>query len=195
MEWLWIINGEGRRMNRRCLFNVLQLLVTWRTGGSHEETVGIVGLVAVIRIMSLQNTRAVWKVRALALLLLVRTLWKCGDGLFFEVTPSASDALPTTLYPLRKRDADHWSLRNFLPRSSLFMVGKVQKSYGARSELNSVFWKKWIGGTSLEHPPYSPDFAPCDVWAFPVMNRELRGKKFRSDQWSAACSRKVGGAL
>jgi hypothetical protein len=26
-----------------------------------------------------------------------------------------------------------------LPRSSLFMVGKVQKSHGARSELNSVF--------------------------------------------------------
>jgi hypothetical protein len=32
----------------------------------------------------------------------------------------------------RKRAADRWSLRNFLPRSSLFMVGKVQKSHGAR---------------------------------------------------------------
>jgi hypothetical protein len=31
--------------------------------------------------------------------------------------------------------ADHWSLRNFLPRSSLFMVRKAQKSHGARSEL------------------------------------------------------------
>jgi hypothetical protein len=38
-----------------------------------------------------------------------------------------------------KRAADRWSLRNFLPRSSLFMVGKAQKSHGARSELNSVF--------------------------------------------------------
>jgi hypothetical protein len=35
--------------------------------------------------------------------------------------------------------ADHWSLQNFLPQSSLFMVGKAQKSHGARSELNSVF--------------------------------------------------------
>jgi hypothetical protein len=35
----------------------------------------------------------------------------------------------------RKRAADRWSLRSFLPRSSLFMVGKAQKSHGARSGL------------------------------------------------------------
>jgi hypothetical protein len=30
----------------------------------------------------------------------------------------------------RKRAADRWSLPNFLPRSSLFIVGKAQKSHG-----------------------------------------------------------------
>jgi hypothetical protein len=45
------------------------------------------------------------------------------------------NATPTS----RKHAADHSSLRNFLPRSSLFMVGKAQKSHGARSELNTVF--------------------------------------------------------
>jgi hypothetical protein len=45
------------------------------------------------------------------------------------------NALPTS----RKCAADRWSFRNFLPRSSLFMIGKAQKSHGARSELNSVF--------------------------------------------------------
>jgi hypothetical protein len=39
----------------------------------------------------------------------------------------------------RKRTADRLSLRNFLPRSSIFLVGKAKKSHGARSELNSVF--------------------------------------------------------
>jgi hypothetical protein len=39
----------------------------------------------------------------------------------------------------RKRAADLWPLRNFLPRSSIFMVGKAQESHGAKSELNSVF--------------------------------------------------------
>jgi hypothetical protein len=40
---------------------------------------------------------------------------------------------------LRKRPTDRWSLRNLLPRNSLFMVGKAQKSHGVTSELNSVF--------------------------------------------------------
>jgi hypothetical protein len=30
----------------------------------------------------------------------VGTLWRYGDGLFFEVLPLASDALLTTLHPL-----------------------------------------------------------------------------------------------
>jgi hypothetical protein len=38
-----------------------------------------------------------------------------------------------------ERAADLRSLRNFLPWSSLFMVGKAQKLHGVRSELNSVF--------------------------------------------------------
>jgi hypothetical protein len=56
-------------------------------------------------------------------------------------------------------------------------------------------WKKWISGTPLEHPPCSPDLSPCDFWALPTMKRELRGKKFRSDQRSAAHFRETDGAL
>jgi hypothetical protein len=29
-------------------------------------------------------------------------LWRCGDGLFFEIPPLARDELLTTLYPLLK---------------------------------------------------------------------------------------------
>jgi hypothetical protein len=35
----------------------------------------------------------------------------------------------------------------------------------------------------------------CDFWAFPTMKRELRGKKFRSDQRSAARFLEVDEAL
>jgi hypothetical protein len=49
---------------------------------------------------TLLSSRAVWKVRGLTLLLRVGTLWRCGDGLFFEVSPLAIDALLTTLHPL-----------------------------------------------------------------------------------------------
>jgi hypothetical protein len=66
-------------------------------------------------------------------------LWRCGDGLFSEVPPLASDALLTTLHPLLEnvlQTVDHFEI-------SLIMVGKAQKSYEARSELSSVFgWEK-----------------------------------------------------
>jgi len=38
-----------------------------------------------------------------------------------------------------------------------------------------------IGGTELKYSPYSPDLAPCDYWAFPTLKRQLRGKRFSSD--------------
>jgi hypothetical protein len=53
------------------------------------------------------------------------------------------------------------------------MVGKTQKSYGARWGLNSMFGlEKWIGGTPLEHPQFSPDLAPC---VFPVFSNHEKG--------------------
>jgi hypothetical protein len=45
-------------------------------------------------------TRAICKVRGLTLLFRVGTLWRCGDGLFFQVPPLSSHALLTTLHPL-----------------------------------------------------------------------------------------------
>jgi hypothetical protein len=42
---------------------------------------------------------------------------------------------------------------------------------------------------------FNSDLAPHDFWAFPTMKRELQGKKFWSDQRSAACFQEVGGAL
>ncbi len=34
--------------------------------------------------------------------------------------------------------------------------------------------------TVLEHPPYSPDLAPCDYFLFPRLKKELRGVRFAS---------------
>jgi hypothetical protein len=30
----------------------------------------------------------------------------------------------------------------------------------------------------IPHPPYSPDFAPCDFFLFPKMKLELKGRRF-----------------
>jgi hypothetical protein len=48
---------------------------------------------------------------------------------------------------------------------------------------------------SKPNTEFNSDLAPCDFWAFPTMKRELRRKKFRSDQRSAARFREVDGAL
>lgn len=37
------------------------------------------------------------------------------------------------------------------------------------------------GISTLPHPPYSPDLAPCDFWFFPTIKRALKGRRFESD--------------
>jgi histone-lysine N-methyltransferase SETMAR len=36
------------------------------------------------------------------------------------------------------------------------------------------------GVKSLNHPPYSPDLAPCDFFLFPITKDKLRGQRFQS---------------
>ena len=32
--------------------------------------------------------------------------------------------------------------------------------------------------TKMDHPPYSPDLAPCDFWLFPKLKNALEGQRF-----------------
>jgi hypothetical protein len=131
------------------------------------------------------------------LILRVGNSWRCSDGLFFEVPPLASEALLTTLHPLLEnvlQTVDHFEISCLVAPFS--WLEKPRNRMGR--DMNWILcsaWKKWISGTPLEHPPYSPYLALWDSWAFPTMKRELRGKKFRSNQLSAARFREVGGAL
>jgi hypothetical protein len=84
----------------------------------------------------------------------VGNLWRWGDGLFFEIPSLASDALLTKLHPFLEnvlqticRKLQDSGTSGFFPRSSFFMVGKAQKSHGARSGL--------YGGCSDGVPPIS----------------------------------------
>jgi hypothetical protein len=138
------------------------------------------------------STTAVWKVRGLTILLRIGTVLRSGDGLFFEVPPLASDTLLTTLHPENVlQTVDHFEISCL--GAPFSWLEKPRNRMGR--DLNSILfsaWKKWIGWTSYDHPSYNPDLAPCDFWAFPTMKRELRCKKFRSDQRSTARFREVG---
>jgi hypothetical protein len=83
-------------------------LTTWR---HNPEDVDL--KITIICVMFLRKYEGYLKVRVLTLLLRVGTLWRCGDGLFFEVPPLASDALLTTLHPLLEnvmQTVDHFEI-------------------------------------------------------------------------------------
>jgi hypothetical protein len=85
-------------------------------------------------------TRAIYKVRGLTFLLQVRTLWRCGDGLFFKATPLASNALLTMLHPLLEnvlQTIDHFEISCL--RAIFLWLERPRTCMEARSELNSVF--------------------------------------------------------
>jgi hypothetical protein len=96
---------------------------------------------------------------------------------------TSCNAPPTT----RKRAVDRWSLRDFLPRSSLFMVGKVQKSHGARSELTSVFglekMDRWnpIRTSSIQSRSHPTRFLGFS-------NHEKGAPRQEISNWSTVCS-------
>jgi hypothetical protein len=87
----------------------------------------------------------------------------------------------------RKRAADRWSLRNFLPRSSLFIVGKAQKSHWARSGL--------YGGCSNGAPPihffeveHRIQFRSRPMRFLSFSNHEKGASRQEISKWSPVCS-------
>jgi hypothetical protein len=87
----------------------------------------------------------------------------------------------------RKRAAERWSLWNFLLRSSLFMVGKAQKSHGARSELNSLFGLKKVDRWNpIRTSPIQPRSRSMRLLGF--SNHEKGAPRQEISNWSAVCS-------
>jgi hypothetical protein len=140
--------------------------------------------------------RAIWKVRGLILLLRVGTLWRCGDGLLFEVPPLASDALLSTLHPLLEnvlQTVDHFEISCL--GAPFSWLEKPRDRMGRDLDcMEDVLMGFHRSTFSMPNSEFNLDLAPCDFWALTV-KRELRGKKFRSDQRSAARYREVDGAL
>jgi hypothetical protein len=87
----------------------------------------------------------------------------------------------------RKRATDRWSLRNSLPPSSLFIVGKAQKSHGAKSGL--------YGGCSNGVPPihffqaeHRIQFRSHPMRFLGFSNQEKRVPRQETSKWSTVCS-------
>jgi hypothetical protein len=124
-------------------------------------------------------------------------MWRCHDGLFFEIPPLARDALLTTLHPFLEnvvQTINHFEVSCFgapfpwleKPRN------RMERDLNCIADVLMGFHRSTFSTPNTE---FNSDLVPCDVWAFSTMKRELRGKKFQRVQRSAARFREVGGAL
>jgi hypothetical protein len=117
------------------------------------------------------------------------------DGLFFKVSPLASDALLTTLHPLLDnvlQTVDHFEISCLGAHFSWLekLRNRMRRDLDCMANVLMGFHR-----STFSKPNTNSELAPCDFWAFPAMKIELQGKKFRSDQRSAVRCREVGGAL
>lgn len=63
----------------------------------------------------------------------------------------------------------------------------------AHRAAQTVSFFETAGIKMVEHPPYSPDLAPCDFALFPFIKDKLKGRKFTSDEellsaWDHECA-------
>lgn len=75
---------------------------------------------------------------------------------------------------LRKLREHIWRKR---PGKKVILHHDNAPPHSAKITCDLVESFKW---TTLPHPPYSPDLAPCDFYLFPCLKKHLKGKKFSS---------------
>jgi hypothetical protein len=131
--------------------------------------------------------RTICKIHGLTLLLWVRTLWRCGDGLFFKVPPLASDALLTMLHPLLKnmlQTVDHFEISCLGAPFSWLEKPRNHMGWDVDCMADVLLWFHW-STFSKPDTDINSDLAPCDFWAFPTMKRELLRQILK---WLTVCS-------
>jgi hypothetical protein len=81
----------------------------------------------------------------------------------------------------RKRAADRWLLRNFLPWSSLFMVGKAQKSHEVR-------YYNGVPPIHFFQDEHRIQFRPCPMQFLRFSNHEKGAPGQEISNWLTVCS-------
>jgi hypothetical protein len=131
---------------------------------------------------------AICKVGGLTLSHWVGTLWKCGDCLFFEVPPLASDALLTTLHPLLENELQtvhHFEISCFgAPFSWLEKPrNRMGRDLDCMADVLMGFHRSTFSKPNTE---FNSNVVPCDFWAF--SNHEKGAPRQEISKWSTVCS-------
>jgi hypothetical protein len=102
-------------------------------------------------------------------------LWRCSDGLFFEVPPLASNTLLTTLHLLLKnvlQTIDHFEISHL--RAPFSWLEKPRNRIGQDLDcMVDVLMGFHQSTFSKPNTEFNSDLTPYDFWDFPNMKREL----------------------
>jgi hypothetical protein len=128
-------------------------------------------------------------------------LWRCGDGLFFEVPPLASDAFLTKLHPLLEnvlQTVDHFEISCI--RAPFSWLEKPRRNSMGRDLdcMADVLMGFYRSTFSKPNTKFNSDLATCDLWAFPTMKRELQrnfemiyGLQYVFDKWVGRFNKRI----
>ena len=56
---------------------------------------------------------------------------------------------------------------------------------------NLTYTQRELGIEIVQHSALSPDLAPCDVWLFPILKSELRGRGFYDNNDMSTVAREI----
>jgi hypothetical protein len=118
-------------------------------------------------------------------------LWRCGDDLFFEVPPLASDALLTTLHPLLEnvlQTVDHFQI-SCLGAPFSWLENPRNRMGLDLDCMQNVLMRYHRSNFSKPNTEFNSDLAPCDFLAFQTMKMELRGNGLQHvfEKWVERC--------
>jgi hypothetical protein len=73
------------------------------------------------------------------------------------------------------------ALESLVPRPPLPWFLHIDNAPCHRS-VKTKIWLATNGFLTMDHPPYSPDLAPCDFWFFGALKHELKGSTYPSPE-------------
>lgn len=77
-------------------------------------------------------------------------------------------------------------LNNARPTTGLRGILLHHDNATAHTAARTIDFLHESGVQVVPHPPYSPDLAPCDFFLFPTVKREMKGRRFESEDVAVA---------
>ena len=107
----------------------------------------------------------------------------CSTGPVSVVTVPKGQNVNATYYSETALTSVMKNLEKMKP--SRLALRKVHLHHDNASSHTAVKTRQFLEASNLQlidHPPYSPDLAPCDFWLFPKLSEKLAGTNFRRVQ-------------